>query len=303
MQVGKSLRLSFTLPRLATDGERLTKPQEVEVLREVRPTNPPSPASEGRWELWQTLVDEDIQKHVRGDTIDLGVPLSGGEPPSARVQLAVRTLTRGFRNHPRTSELSNVASISLLEVPDAIQGLQAVATEPAIQLTWNAPAQSVSGYRLFRSTTGAADSFLMIAEIPGPQHRDSNFEFGRSYSYRVCAIVKDKGSIAASEDSPVIEITPRDTFPPQAPQGLTALHTTDAVELIWNASPEADLRGYDVYRQEEGPASKLTAEPLSTPTFRDTNIVTGKSYVYHVTALDSAGNESGPSGEATAEVR
>ena len=82
------------------------------------------------------------------------------------------------------------------------------------------------------------------------------------------------------------------------------MHTTDAIELIWNVSPEADLLGYNVYRQEDSStASKLNPEPLSTPIYRDSKIAAGKTYKYRVTALDIAGNESGPSTEAEAEVR
>ena len=304
VQVGRSLRLNFTLPRLATDGERLTKPQELEIVREVHPANEALPPSQARWDVWQAFVNADLEKHLRGDSVMVAMPFTGNEPPAARVQVAVRTVTRGFRNRPRTSELSNVITISLLQVPDAIKGLQAVTAEQAIELSWSAPGQTVSGYRLFRSLTGAEDSLSAIAETSGPEYHDADFEFGRAYFYKVSAIVKERGSVAESEESAAIEITPRDTFPPQPPKGLTALHTTDAVELIWSASPEADLRGYNVYREVEGSgASRLTPEPLSTPIYRDTNVAAGISYQYRVTALDTAGNESAPSDEAEAEVR
>ena len=37
VQIGQSLEIHFSLPQLATDGERLTKPLEVEFLRAVAP--------------------------------------------------------------------------------------------------------------------------------------------------------------------------------------------------------------------------------------------------------------------------
>jgi fibronectin type 3 domain-containing protein len=192
----------------------------------------------------------------------------------------------------------------VLQVPDAIEGLQATATEKAIVLSWKAPDQPVTAYRLFRSPTGKADSFRVIAETSGLVYHDSNFEFGRSYFYRISALVQGDGSTAASEASQPVEITLRDTFSPKPPQGLTAVYTTEAVELIWSASSEVDLRGYMVYRREEGLSQvKVTPEPLSTPIFRDRNVTAGKNYTYRVTAVDSSGNESDFSEEATAEVR
>jgi hypothetical protein len=304
VQIGKSIRLSFTLPRNATDGERLTKPQEVEILRNSLPPSSPAPKADASIKPWRTLTADEIEKQKVGESIVLTIPLAAAEQPPAHFGFAVRTLTRGFRNRPRESEPSNTSSLTLLQVPDAPEGLQAAATENAIVLSWKAPDQPVTAYRLYRSPTGKADSFRLAAETSESVYHDADFEFGRSYFYKVSAIVKGDGSTAISEDSQPVEVTPRDTFPPKPPQGLTAVYTTDSVELIWNASSEVDLRGYLVYRQEEGRSQvKVTPEPLSTPIFRDRNVTAGKNYTYRVTAVDSSGNESARSEEASAEVR
>ena len=303
VQVGRSLRLSFTLPRNATDGERLTKPQEVEILRGVSPAGAPAPPSDADLKPWRTLSSEEVEKLQQGEAIVLTLPLAESERPPAQLRFALRTVTRGFRNRPLRGELSLAASLSLLDVPEALQALQAKATEKSLKLSWQAPLLPVTTYRVFRSLTGGADSFKLITETSEPAYDDPDFVFGRSYFYRVSAMVKDGESIATSDDSQIVEIVPRDTFPPQAPRGLTALYTTDAVELIWNASSEADLRGYFVYRREgQLSETRLTSDPLSTPIFRDASVSAGKNYIYRVTAVDSAGNESGFSEEATAEV-
>ena len=303
VQVGRSVRLSFTLPRNATDGERLTKPQELEVLREAFPTGVPGPSSDQELRSWRTLTSEEVEKLKRGDSVVWILPLAQSERPPAQLRFAVRTVTRGFRNRPLRGEISPTASLILLDVPEAIQGLQAVTTEESIKLSWQAPSQTVTAYRVFRSLTGEPDSFKLIAETSAPACDDPDFVFGRSYFYRINAIVKASGSTATSDDSQTVEIVARDTFPPQAPRGLTALYTTDAVELIWNASSEADLRGYFVYRREgQLGEARLTSEPLSTPIFRDADVSAGKHYTYRVTAVDSVGNESVFSEEAAAEV-
>jgi len=304
MQVGRTLRASFTLPRLATDGEQLTKPLEVELLRAAFP--PGQAASGGQENLlpWRSFAPAEVEKHKRGSRFELTLPLSAEEFSAQKpltLRFGVRTLTRGFRGRPVTSEVSNVVQLSLLEVPASVQGLQARTTERAIELRWAAPAPPVSAYRVYRSLTGEPDSFVLAAESAETTYRDGAFAFGRTYFYKVAAIVKEGGLVAASEDSPVVEVQARDTFPPAAPQGLTALYTSRAVELIWNASTEPDLDGYNVYRQEEGGAeTRLTPQPLATPIFRDTAVAVGRKYTYRVTAVDLAHNESPPSAPAAA---
>ncbi len=301
-QIGKTLQFSFTLPGLATDGERLTKPQEVEILREVVPAGGAASGAAGSLAPWQSLTSGDVEKHTKDQGFAFSVPLSTGETRPVTIRFAIRTLTRGFRQRRIEGELSNLTQISLLDVPEAVQGLRAVTTEKAIELAWQATAPSATAYRLFRNTTGGSDSFAMLCETTATEYRDAEFEFGRTYVYKVIAIVKEGATVAATEDSRTIEVTPHDTFPPAAPQGLTAVYTADAVELIWNASTAADLRGYHVYRQEDGAEeTRMTTDPLSTPIFRDPNVSPGRRFAYRVTALDLAGNESSRSDKAAAE--
>ncbi len=303
MQIGKTLRFSFALPRLATDGERLAKPQEVEILREEIPAAAAASGAGVSLAPWKSLGSDEVEKLTSEGKFALAIPLSAGDAQPGSVRFAARTVTRGFRHRRIESELSNSVQISILDVPEAVRGLRALTTEKSIDLSWQATAPAASAYRLFRSTAEKA-TFAMISETTATEYRDANFEFDRTYLYRVTAIVRDGATVAAAEDSETIEITPRDTFPPASPGGLTAVYTVDAVELIWNASPEADLRGYNVYRQEnDAPEARMTSDPLGTPIYRDTNVVGGKEYVYRVTALDAAGNESLRSEGAAAEVR
>ena len=45
-------------------------------------------------------------------------------------------------------------------------------------------------------------------------------------------------------------VTPRDQFPPAAPQGLAVVPTAGQISLIWDANTEKDLAGYLVLRGE-----------------------------------------------------
>jgi len=132
---------------------------------------------------------------------------------------------------------------------------------------------------------------------------DEDFEFDHNYFYKVCARFKQSAQVAESDDSAVVEITPRDIFPPAAPKDLSGLFSAEAVQLVWSANTEADLAGYNVYRREgEGPWQKINSELARTPTFEDRGVQAGHKYLYRVTAVDLAHNESAPSEEAEVEA-
>jgi fibronectin type 3 domain-containing protein len=76
------------------------------------------------------------------------------------------------------------------------------------------------------------------------------------------------------------------------------------VDLSWSINLETDLAGYRVYRSErEGELGQaLEAQLLLSPAFRDDSAQAGRKYWYVVTAVDRAGNESGPSEPALADL-
>ena len=60
-----------------------------------------------------------------------------------------------------------------------------------------------------------------------------------------------------SADSNLLQVTPKDIFPPAAPQGLQVMYvpadgeTPAHIELSWSINGEPDLSGYNVYRGDE----------------------------------------------------
>jgi len=93
-----------------------------------------------------------------------------------------------------------------------------------------------------------------------------------------------------------------DTTPPAPPSGLAALAGEGQVELDWFDSTEPDLASYDLMRATSsgGPYSQVNGVPLTESRYTDTAVANGSTYYYVVTASDDAGNESLPSGEASA---
>ncbi len=313
-QVGRNLEFRFTLPQLATDGRRLSKPLEIEVFRGVTQAGAAAPAALAL-ALWFDLRPNQWQPQLQGERLVYSAGLSEkefNELQGSTLTLEVRTLTRGFRHRPLESDPSNKISLPLLDAPRPVMNLVAVTAEKAVELRWTPPIQTLSGkplgalggYRIYRSATGKPESYAFLAESSEPPFLDSNIESGRTYYYRVRAVLNAQGVQGDSGDSEVAQVTARDIFPPAPPKGLTAVYSPGAVELLWTANDEPDLAGYYVYRKEgDGPSARITKELLRTPLLRDATVQPGRAYAYQVTAVDLSGNESAPSQEAQVETR
>jgi hypothetical protein len=181
--------------------------------------------------------------------------------------------------------------------------------------TSGAPLAALAGYRVYRAmidpaSADAATQDLskavlrtpldLLAPAPAASFRDSQFEFGATYLYSIRSVAIADSTTVESGDSVPVVVTPPDIFPPVAPQEVVGIFVPAVagspahVELSWSISPETDLAGYRVYRSEqgEGRGVLLTGELLLAPTFRDMSVSLGHRYVYRLTAVDRAGNES-----------
>ena len=156
---------------------------------------------------------------------------------------------------------------------------------------------------------------------------DSTAVRGATYRYtaqRVLTVVLDGHSLTLrSVLSGPVSVVVRDIFPPAVPAGLEAvpggaLTTNNAtgvskdlsIDLSWTPDTDSDLAGYLVYRQEvssagslAGSAIRLTAAPVIGPAYQDKTAVAGQRYAYHVTAVDTSGNESAASASVEEMIR
>jgi len=94
-----------------------------------------------------------------------------------------------------------------------------------------------------------------------------------------------------------------DRTPPAAPASVVAAPTTGSVALTWADGREPDLAGYAVFRASTsgGPYTRLNAMLLARPAFTDRSAPAGLPSYYVVRAVDSSGNASAPSPEASAQ--
>jgi len=99
-----------------------------------------------------------------------------------------------------------------------------------------------------------------------------------------------------------VTITAPTTAPAPTP---TPTPTQHIVDLSWNLSTSPNITGYNVYRGTSyaGPYSKINSGGLvASSLYTDSNVSSGYTYYYVVTAVDSSGAESGYSNKTQAVV-
>ena len=222
-------------------------------------------------------------------------PLAPEKPPptyAVRVY-AIRGLTKGGRPGPASTRLE----LPLVAPPPVPPAPAASATETAIVLTWLPPvAEGSVAFNVYKA--GASDP-INTAPVSEAKYERSGIEFGTEECFVVRSVQKVGGIDLESDLSPPACITPRDTFPPAAPKGLTAVAGTGTMNLSWDANNEADLAGYLVLRAEApgDTLQPLTAAPIAGTSYEDKTVTPGVRYVYAIVAVDKASppNRSGQS--------
>ncbi|HEV2417825.1 MAG TPA: hypothetical protein VGX94_08480 [Terriglobia bacterium] len=317
-QEGRALVLRLAAPSRATDGRRLTKPLTVEIFHQIMSLGAKKASGfslSARSKPFVSIGPQQLPRFEHGGAITYRIDLAPGEySRSIGLTFAFRvvTLTRGFRGHPHASDPSNAAGTELLNVSPPITNLIARQIPRAIELTWSAPRASLiggplpafAGYRVYRGVKSQPGEQTLIGEAHSASYRDASFQFGETYIYTAAAVFTSNGYTATSAASAPVEITPREIFPPSPPSGLTAVFTGQSVELIWKPEIDPHLAGYNVYREEPGKTGeRLNPQLLRTPAFSDHAIQQDVKYIYWVTAVDAARNESAPSARVAAETR
>ncbi len=333
-QQGDYVILTFTLPKQSVERRELKQPPAIEILRDFQPV-PANPAPPSGPVIPKTptllvtipaaMVDHyDTRGQIR--YADELKPEDFNQHPGAQAVYIVRTRT----SPKKVSANSNAVSLRVEPAPDQITDLKVEVTHQGVVLTWTPPQNTAVGpapqialYRIFRHevaqttapnpTPQASQSqklSVQIGDCVAPPFRDTQIQFGKTYVYTVRSVAQYPDAQVESLDSPAIAVTPLDTFPPAAPQGLVVVlipaqgNALAYLDLSWSISAENDIAGYNIYRseQEGAPGQKQNPELLRTPAFRDMNTVPGHHYFYTVTAVDRVGNESPASEAAPGEV-
>ncbi len=332
-QQGSSVILTFTLPKKSDENETLAVPPAIEIFRAERAANAKGFASKMTTQLIYTVPSALVDTYMKQGLIEFRDPLKPGSLRGQEIVYMVRTRA----STKRASADSNIVSVPTLPVPPAPTGVHVAALkESEIELAWTAPRQElviggIAGYRVYRGEL-AADApapsgvvtdisklkmsvpLALLGPAAGNNFRDTEFTFGVSYVYTLRSVTDEQGQSVESSDSAPLFVTPKDTFPPAAPQRLVAVpipgeqatgNAGGHIELSWDINQESDLQGYWVYRSEQPGTTgeRINSQLLLTPTFRDNTAVQGKQYTYRVTAVDRSGNESSFSSPVTAVLQ
>jgi hypothetical protein len=326
-QSGNDVILTFTLPRDSVEKREILKPISIDVYRNfepVRPASSPAAVAPANPTLLLTIPPAMVDRYTVEGRVRF-VDSLRPEDFSAGGSEAVY-LVRAFVSPKKLSANSNVAALTVYPAADPIADLKAEFKRTGVTISWTPPektligtAPNIASYRVYRAEIESTPSaranspaagstevpntkvpFARIAELASPPYIDTQTELGKTYVYSVHSVAQYPGVQIESLNSNFATITPKDVFPPPAPQDLVvafvpAVSGTPAyLDLSWSISAATDIAGYNVYRSEDAsrPGTRMNSELLLTPAFRDMNAVPGRTYFYTATAVDRSENES-----------
>lgn len=166
----------------------------------------------------------------------------------------------------------------------------------ALDIRWNArPESSVTGYRVYRSST-AGGSYSLVATL-GEVTEWTDFAVTKnSTRYYKVAAYDAAGNVSAQ--SAYGYGTAIDNLPPATPSIASATAIQRAaggrIEVRWSANSESDLAGYKLYRATELDGEyQLVATLGKVTSYLDTGLTNAVTYYYKLAAFDTSNNLSG----------
>ncbi|MBI2215810.1 MAG: fibronectin type III domain-containing protein [Candidatus Rokubacteria bacterium] len=213
----------------------------------------------------------------------------------------------------RVSPPSSRATVTFIAAPEPPRGLTAEAGENEARLAWQPPARLADGTPLAgeivyevlrRAAPGAPLSVVSTPPVTEPRFADRGLQNEARYEYAVRAVRIEGGTLATSDATTAVTVTPVDMTAPSPPRELTATPSERTARLSWLPSPDADVAAYVIYRGRDG-GELLRVGSVAAPTtvFTDRDLPPGR-YRYAVTAEDggSRRNESARSNEVRVSV-
>lgn len=307
-QRGNQVILSWKMPARNAPRNNVQNIARADIYRLAEPATSPQLISEEEFANRSTLIaavaisdsDFGLKTLIHKDTLQFA-----GQ--AARLRYAVRFVNAsgqkaGFSNTLLIEPTSKIAA--------SPGSLAAEASQEAVRLTWTAPLTNIDGstpvsllgYNIYRSTSEKEPAKLLNkAPVQATSYEDEFFEFDKDYYYFVRSVsVGLETEPVESSESNIIKFKGVDTFAPSAPSAITVAAAPGTISIFFAINPEKDIAGYKIYRSEDKDAplanwTLLTTGLLTTNTFQDTRVESGKTYHYYLTATDKNGNVSPPS--------
>ncbi len=313
-QQGNEVILSWPAPRRNAPDSSVQSIRRIDVYRLAEKPGAPLALTEDEFSARATLVGSVTYEQIQtaGDTLTYRDVLElAGQPP--RLRYALRYVNASGQRAAFSNFLSIEPAARIAQAPTLTP--EAKIAEDSITISWQAPAANIDnstpvnllGYNVYRtdeSQTELGNQAINSALISGTEYADKNFQFGKDYRYIVRAVsLGTGGAQVESLNSNSISVSPRDIFPPAAPErpSIAAPEPSSSrLAIFFAANKEPDIAGYNIYRSTDPDLPKqnwtrLNQALLTRTTYQDDKVEPGKTYYYYITAVDKAGNVSPPS--------
>jgi subtilase family serine protease/flagellar hook assembly protein FlgD/fibronectin type 3 domain-containing protein len=237
-------------------------------------------------DTWQTLASGDV--NVDGAIFAWTPNVADGQ---WRLRLVATDRAGNTTQTFRTVTVDGTAPVARIDAPidDAL-------VKPAITVTGTATDAHFAQYRLAVIRAAAypdgqwSDVYTGTTPVDAAKLADLRLPT-LSGDYVLRLTVTDRAGLTATDD---VRVRVDDLPPPVPTQLAGRVENQRNVILEWNAVTADDLAGYHVYRG----GARITAAPVVPARYVDVDAPEGRQ-TYHVTAVDTAGNESAPSNAVT----
>jgi predicted phage tail protein len=310
-QQGNEVILSWPAPQRNAPDSSVQSIRRIDVYRLAEKPGAPLALTEEEFTARSTLVGSVTFEQIQtaGDTLTYRDVLElAGQP--TRLRYALRYVNASgqraaFSNFLTIEPAARIALAPTL-APDP------KLTEDAITLTWQAPAANIDGstpvnllgynvYRMDEAQNEPNQAPINSALVSGTEYADKNFKFGNNYRYVVRSVsLGTGGAQVESLNSNSVPVAARDIFPPAPPERPSVAPDFGRLAIFFAVNKETDIAGYNLYRSTDPNLpkdqwTKLNQSLLTRTTYQDERVESGKTYYYYLTAVDTAGNVSGPS--------
>jgi hypothetical protein len=111
-------------------------------------------------------------------------------------------------------------------------------------------------------------------------------------------------ALASTASNGTVTIAVVGTGVSNSASGSSTEPETHTVDLSWSASSSSGLAGYNVYRSVSSGSgySKMNSSPITATSYADNTVKSDTDYYYEVTAVTTAGVESKPSNQMSADI-
>jgi len=167
--------------------------------------------------------------------------------------------------------------------PTIPQNLKLSATYNSISASWNA-VTGVSGYEVWRST-GSTGNYSLVSTTSDTSFKNTTLGTGSTYTYKVRAYSMDGTVKAYSDFTPIVSAK----TVLSVPTGVKSISTEyNSITTSWSAI--AGASGYEVWRSTSSTGTYSLIKTTTSSNFKNTSLVTGKTYYFKVRAYIVVGN-------------